>query len=76
MIQINLTVDEARLKVCQAIRARKIAMAGVRENNIAAVAFGFGWLDKILVEIQMAAPPEVSQNPDGSPLDGTETPKP
>lgn len=71
MIKIDMELEHIRLKLCQAIRARKIGREAVDNNNIAGVSFAFGWLDEILDELKMALPKEVTED-----ITGNETNKP
>lgn len=76
MVTLDMTVDRARDRLCAGMRARRMAVQGIKEQNPAAVAFAVGWLDDILDEIVLAAPDEVKVMPDGTPITGNERPKP
>lgn len=71
MIELDMELEHIRLKLCQAIRARKIGRKAVDDNNIAGVSFAFGWIDEILDEIKTALPSEVTEG-----ITGNETGKP
>jgi len=71
MIELDMELEHARLKLCQAIRARKIGRKAVDDNNLAGISFAFGWLDEVLDEIQTALPTEVTEG-----ITGNETNKP
>ena len=84
MITLNLTEDQARLIWCQLIRARKIAVAGINQQNIAALAEGFAWFDSSFDKIAKSVSGGMNLGAHGLPInpatgqeiDGNETNKP